>query len=56
MPGARLEGPLFVDDGCVVKAGARLGPYTVLGKNCQVGRGRATSSGAIVLGRLAHRP
>jgi mannose-1-phosphate guanylyltransferase len=29
--GASLEGPLFVDDGCVVKAGARLGPYTVLG-------------------------
>ena len=33
---ARLEGPLFVDEGCVVKAGARLGPYTVLGRNCQV--------------------
>jgi mannose-1-phosphate guanylyltransferase len=32
----RLEGPLFVDEGCSVKAGARLGPYTVLGKNCQV--------------------
>ncbi|HET9468514.1 MAG TPA: NDP-sugar synthase [Vicinamibacterales bacterium] len=33
---ARLEGPLFVDEGCVVKAGARLGPYTVLGRDCQV--------------------
>ena len=33
---ARLEGPLFVDEGCVVKAGARLGPYTVLSRNCQV--------------------
>ena len=33
---ARLEGPLFVDEGCVVKAGVRLGPYTVLGPNCQV--------------------
>jgi NDP-sugar pyrophosphorylase family protein len=34
--GARLEGPLFVDEGCVVKAGARLAPYTVLGRNCEV--------------------
>jgi NDP-sugar pyrophosphorylase family protein len=33
---ARLEGPLFVDEGCVVKAGARLGPYTVLNRNCHV--------------------
>ncbi len=45
--GARLEGPLFVDDGCVVKAGARLGPYTVLGKNCDVGED-ANVTGAIV--------
>jgi NDP-sugar pyrophosphorylase family protein len=44
---ARIEGPLFVDDGCVVKAGARLGPYTVLGRNCQVD-GNANVSGAIV--------
>jgi NDP-sugar pyrophosphorylase family protein len=45
--GARLEGPLFVDAGCVVKAGARLGPYTVLGKNCQVEED-ANVSGPIV--------
>ena len=45
--GASLEGPLFVDDGCVVKAGARLGPYTVLGKDCQVDAD-ANVSGAIV--------
>jgi NDP-sugar pyrophosphorylase family protein len=44
--GARLEGPLFVDEGCVVKAGARLGPYTVLGRNCEVEDG-ANVSGAI---------
>ena len=43
----RLEGPLFVDEGCVVKAGARLGPYTVLGKNSEVDEG-ANISGAIV--------
>jgi len=46
-PGARLEGPLFVDDGCVVEAGARLGPYSVLGKNCRV-QEDANISGAIV--------
>ena len=44
---ARLEWPLFVDEGCVVKAGARLGPYTVLGRNCQV-EADANVSGAIV--------
>jgi len=46
-PEARLEGPLFIDDGCVVKAGARLGPYTVLGRDCEVDTG-ANVSGAIV--------
>jgi NDP-sugar pyrophosphorylase family protein len=46
-PGARLEGPLFVDEGCVVEAGARLGPYSVLGKNCRV-QEDANISGAIV--------
>jgi mannose-1-phosphate guanylyltransferase len=56
--GARLEGPLFVDEGCVVEAGARLGPYTVLGQNCQV-ESDANVSGAIVwadsrIGREAH--
>jgi len=45
--GARLEGPLFVDEGCVVKAGARLGPYTVLGRNCVVEED-ANVAGAIV--------
>jgi NDP-sugar pyrophosphorylase family protein len=55
---ARLEGPLFVDDDCIVEAGARLGPYTVLGRNCQVGS-NANVSGAIVwpgsrIGREAH--
>jgi mannose-1-phosphate guanylyltransferase len=45
--GARLEAPLFVDEGCVVKAGARVGPYSVLGKQCQVEED-ANVSGAIV--------
>jgi NDP-sugar pyrophosphorylase family protein len=45
-PGARLEGPLFVDEECEVKAGATLGPYTVLGRGCCVGEG-ATVAGTI---------
>ena len=46
--GAQLEGPLFVDRGCVVEAGAAIGPYTVLGQHCQVDEGasfRAPSCG-----------
>ena len=45
--GARLEGPLFIDAGCHVKAGARIGPYTVLGEDCRVDE-EANVSGAIV--------
>jgi NDP-sugar pyrophosphorylase family protein len=46
-PGARLEGPLFIDAGCVIKAGAQVGPHTVLGEGCRVDE-EATVSGAIV--------
>jgi NDP-sugar pyrophosphorylase family protein len=34
--GARLEGPCFVDDGVVVKAGARIAPYSVIGRQCHI--------------------
>ena len=34
--GARLEGPCFVDRGAVVKRGARIGPYSVIGPNCHI--------------------
>src|SRR5689334_9888098 len=34
--GVTIEGPCFVDDGAVVKAGARLGPYTVVGRQCHI--------------------
>src|SRR5437868_8729740 len=34
--GVTIEGPCFVDDGTVVKSGARLGPYTVVGRQCHV--------------------
>ena len=43
----QLEGPLFIDAGCVVKRGARIGPYSVLGRNCQVEE-KAQVDGAIV--------
>ena len=41
-PGARVEegaiiqGPCFLDDGVVVKGGARIGPYSVVGRQCHV--------------------
>lgn len=38
-PGAELEGPVYLDEGVVVKAGARIGPYSVLGRQCQIGEG-----------------
>ncbi len=34
--GAVLEGPCFVDEGAIVKAGARIGPYTVIGRQVHV--------------------
>jgi len=34
--GATLEGPCFLDDGSVVKAGARIGPYAVVGRQCHI--------------------
>ncbi len=32
----QIEGPCFLDEGVVLKAGARIGPYAVLGRQCQV--------------------
>jgi NDP-sugar pyrophosphorylase family protein len=34
--GAVLEGPCFIDGGTVVKTGAHIGPYTVIGRQCHV--------------------
>ena len=45
--GAVLEGPCFLDAGVVVKAGAHIGPYTVLGRSVLVEED-ARLSGAIV--------
>ncbi len=34
--GAVVDAPCFIDDGSVVKAGARIGPYSVVGRHCHV--------------------
>jgi NDP-sugar pyrophosphorylase family protein len=34
--GAIVEGPCFIDEGAVVKAGARIGPYSVIGRQCHI--------------------
>jgi NDP-sugar pyrophosphorylase family protein len=56
--GAEIAGPCFIDEGVVVKAGARILPYTVLGRQCHVEEG-AVVEDAIVwangwIGRDAH--
>jgi len=35
-PGVSLEGPCFIDEGTVVKTGARIGPYSVVGRQCHI--------------------
>lgn len=45
--GAIIEGPCFVDEGALVKAGATVGPYSVIGRQTQVEEG-AVVTGAIV--------
>jgi NDP-sugar pyrophosphorylase family protein len=45
--GARVEGPCFIDEGVLVKTGATIGPYSVIGKQCQIEE-EANIAGAIV--------
>jgi mannose-1-phosphate guanylyltransferase len=45
--GATVSGPCFVDEGVLVKAGARIGPYSVIGRQCQIEE-EARIDGAIV--------
>ena len=45
--GATVEGPCFVDEGVLIKSGARVGPYSVIGRQTQVEED-ATVDGAIV--------
>jgi NDP-sugar pyrophosphorylase family protein len=34
--GVAVEGPCFIDAGAVVKTGARIGPYSVVGRHCWI--------------------
>ncbi len=45
--GASVEKPCFIDEGTVVKAGARIGPYAVVGRQCHIEE-HAVIDGAIV--------
>ena len=45
--GAAIEGPCFIDEGVSVKAGARVGPYSVIGRQTQVEE-NAVVEGAII--------
>jgi NDP-sugar pyrophosphorylase family protein len=45
--GVELQGPLFIDEGVVVKPGARVLPYSVLGRHTHVDEG-AVVDGSIV--------
>jgi len=45
--GATVEGPCFIDEGVLVKAGARIGPYSVVGRQCQIEE-EARVDGAII--------
>jgi mannose-1-phosphate guanylyltransferase len=56
--GVELHGPCFLDEGVVVKAGAKILPYSVLGRQTHVDEA-AVVDGAIVwpngwIGREAH--
>jgi len=42
--GAIVEGPCFIDEGVLVKAGARVGPYSVIGRQSTVEEGAAVES------------
>jgi NDP-sugar pyrophosphorylase family protein len=67
--GAVLEGPCFVADGAVIKSGARLAPYSVVGRQCHIEEdavvdggilwancwlGRESHVGPAILGRHCH--
>jgi len=45
--GVVIEGPCFVDEGVVVKTGARIGAYSVIGRHCHIEE-RAVVEDAIV--------
>jgi NDP-sugar pyrophosphorylase family protein len=46
-PAARIEGPCFVDEDTVVKGGATIGAYSVIGRHARVEQG-ATVAGSVL--------
>jgi NDP-sugar pyrophosphorylase family protein len=69
--GATVEGPCFIDEGTLVKAGAKIGPYSVIGRQTQIEEDAVVSGAVIwpncrisrdacvrdaILGRNCHRP
>jgi NDP-sugar pyrophosphorylase family protein len=45
--GAMIESPCFIDEGVLIKAGARVGPYSVIGRQTQIDE-QAVIEGAII--------
>jgi len=45
--GATVEGPCFIDDGVLVKAGARIGPYSVIGRQTQIDEDAVVDGGIV---------
>ena len=45
--GAVIEAPCFIDAGAVVKKGARIGPYTVLGRHCHIEEDASVDGGIL---------
>ena len=45
--GAQIEGPCFIDEGTVIRSGARVGPYSVIGRHCHIEE-KAEIDGAII--------
>lgn len=46
-PGVELHGPCFVDEGAVIKAGARILPYSVIGRQTHVEEGAVVDASII---------
>ncbi len=53
-PGAELSAPLLLDAGAVVEAGARVGPFAVVGKRCRVRAGSVVERAVLQSGTIAH--
>lgn len=51
--GAELVGPVLVDDGAVIEAGARVGPFAVVGKRCRVRAGAQVERAVLQSGAIA---